>query len=172
MTAPRNPTLRNPAPRNPARSDPGRRQHGGHPAEDGSTLVLTICYGVLGLMLVLVVVAATSLYLERKRLITLADGAALAAAEAFPLASVQVVPGEARLRPVLSSADVEQAAEEYLAAMADDRVENLTLEHAASVDGSSASVSLSAIWRPPVVAVVLPEGVRVSVSSVARSVFW
>lgn len=140
--------------------------------EEGSTLVLTIFYGVLALLLVLVVVAATSLYLERKRLLTLADGAALAAAEAFPLASVRTVPGEAGLRPVLSSADVEQAAADYLAHVAPDGLERLTLERAASVDGSSATVSLSAIWRPPVVAVVLLDGVRVRVSSVARSVFW
>ena len=140
--------------------------------DEGSTLVLTIFYGVLALMLVLVVVAATSLYLERKRLLTLADGAALAAAEAFPLASVRTAPGEARLRPVLSSADVEQAAADYLDAVAPGGLESLTLERAASVDGSSATVSLSAIWRPPVVAVVLPDGVRVSVASVARSVFW
>jgi hypothetical protein len=141
-------------------------------ADDGSTLVLTIFYGVLALMLVLVVVAATSLYLERKRLFSLADGAALAAAEAFPLASVRTVPGEAGVRPVLSSADVARAAEDYLAAVADDGFEGLTLERAASVDGSSATVSLSAVWRPPVVAIVLPDGLRVSVSSVARSVFW
>ncbi|WP_233563861.1 pilus assembly protein TadG-related protein [Cryobacterium tepidiphilum] len=149
-----------------------RRTRRNGTADDGSTLVLTIFYGVLALMLVLVVVAATSLYLERKRLLTLADGAALAAAEAFPLASVRAAPGEEHLRPVLSSADVEQAAEDYLAAVADDRFESLTLERAASVDGSGAEVSLSALWRPPVVAVVLPQGLRVSVSSVARSVFW
>ena len=41
--------------------------------ERGSTLLLTIFYGVLGLALVLVVVSATSLYLERKRLFTLAE---------------------------------------------------------------------------------------------------
>lgn len=148
----------------PRRPNPG--------SDGGSTLVLTIFYAVLALMLVLVVVAATSLYLERKRLLTLADGAALAAAEAFPLASVQPLPGQAGVRPVLSSVDVEQAAEEYLAAVADDRFESLTLEHAASVDGSSATVTLRAVWRPPVVAAVLPAGVPVTVSSVARSVFW
>jgi len=140
--------------------------------DEGSTLVLTIFYGLLALMLVLVVVAATSLYLERKRLFTLADGAALAAAEAFPLASVRSVPGAGTVRPVLSSAEVRQAAQDYLAAVSDDRFEHLTLERAASDDGSSATVTLSSVWRPPVVAVVLPQGVRLSVTSVARSVFW
>ena len=141
-------------------------------SDDGSTLVLTIFYAVLALMLVLAVVAATSLYLERKRLLTLADGAALAAAEGFPLASVRPQPGRATVRPVLSSVDVQQAAREYLAAVADDRFEALTLDRAASVDGSSATVTLSAVWRPPVVAAFLPDGVPVTVSSVARSVFW
>ena len=45
--------------------------------EDGSTLLLTIFYAALALVLILLVVAATSLYLERKRLYTLADGASL-----------------------------------------------------------------------------------------------
>ena len=49
-----------------------------HPeaGETGSTLLLTIFYCFLGLSIVLVVVSATTLYLERKRLFTVADGAA------------------------------------------------------------------------------------------------
>ena len=72
--------------------------------EDGSTLLLTILYGVLGLALVLVVVSASSLYLERKRLFTVADGAALAGAEAWRLDSVRV-DGQ-RLSLELTSAEV------------------------------------------------------------------
>ncbi|MCC6269748.1 MAG: hypothetical protein IT190_00550, partial [Microbacteriaceae bacterium] len=58
----------------------------------GSMLPLTIFYGFLSTVLILLVVAATSLYLERKRLFTLADGAALVAAEAFELDDVIMTP--------------------------------------------------------------------------------
>ncbi|WP_233279323.1 pilus assembly protein TadG-related protein, partial [Microterricola pindariensis] len=53
--------------------------------EEGSSLVLTVFYGAFALALILIVVAATSLSLERKRLLSVADGAALAGAEAFEL---------------------------------------------------------------------------------------
>ena len=56
--------------------------------EDGSTLPLIIFYAALSLALILLVVAATSLYLERKRLFTLADGASLVGAESFSLGDV------------------------------------------------------------------------------------
>src|SRR5690554_3716721 len=58
--------------------------------EDGSTLLLTIFYGFLSLALVLVVVAITSLYLERKRLFSVADSAALVGAEAFAIRDVSI----------------------------------------------------------------------------------
>lgn len=51
--------------------------------DDGSTMPLVIFFGFLSLVLVLLVVAASSLYLERKRLFAVADGAALSGAEAF-----------------------------------------------------------------------------------------
>jgi hypothetical protein len=41
--------------------------------ETGSTLLLTIGYCMLGLAIILVVASATTLYLERKRLFTVAD---------------------------------------------------------------------------------------------------
>jgi hypothetical protein len=47
-------------------------------------------YGALAFMLILVTVAATSLYLERKRLFTLADGRRARGAEAFPLDTVAI----------------------------------------------------------------------------------
>ncbi|TFC83539.1 hypothetical protein E3O67_14545 [Cryobacterium sp. TMT3-29-2] len=141
--------------------------------EEGSTLILTIFYGFLSLLLILVVVAATSLYLERKRLLTLADGAALAGAEAFDLGAMAVTAdgSGAGLRPSLSSVGVRAAAEEYLAAAPHGRMEEVTVNGAASVDGVSATVSLSAYWRPPVLAVLLPSGVPLEVTAVARSVF-
>lgn len=141
--------------------------------EEGSILLLTLFYAFLALVLILVTVAATSLYLERKRLLTLADGAALAGAEAFELSAVAVTTDGSGpvLRPALVSADVHAAAAEYLATAPHGSIAGLALTGASSVDGQSATVSLSAYWRPPVLAVVLPAGVPLEVTAVARSVF-
>lgn len=75
------------------------------PRDDrGSILPLVAGFGTLALAVVLLVSAATSLYLERTRLYTLADGAALAAAESFDLASVRpTAEGTLRPRPTTSS---------------------------------------------------------------------
>ncbi len=132
-------------------------------------LPLTIFYGFLSAVLILLVVAASSLYLERKRLFTLADGAALVAAEAFELDDVTLTPGGPRA--TLDSADVALAASNYLAIAPTSGFESLTVERAESVDGRSATVELSAYWRPPLVTALVPQGIRIDVTAVARSVF-
>lgn len=137
-------------------------------SEEGSTLPLTIFYGFLSLVLILLVVAATSLYLERKRLFVVADGAALVGAEAFALDDVALTPSG--LRPTLDSADVAAAVSGYLAQAPTD-FESLEVERAETVDGRSATVSLSAYWHPPVVSLLVPQGFRIEVTAVARSVF-
>ena len=135
----------------------------------GTTLLLTIFYGFLALVLVLLVVAATSLYLERKRLFTLADGAALVGAEAFDLDAVRPVDG--RYRPTLEAADVAAAVTEYLANAPIGGFESLAVDRATTLDGRSATVDLSAYWRPPLVSLLVPDGIRIEVTAVARSVF-
>jgi uncharacterized membrane protein len=137
--------------------------------DDGSTLLLTIFYGFLALLVVLIVVAATSLYLERKKLFTLADGAALAGAESFALDAVAIDDGE--LRAALSDAEVAAAATAYLAAAPHSGIEDLVLARADTADGQSATVTLRAWWRPPVLTLFVPEGLPVEVTAVARSVF-
>ena len=136
--------------------------------DDGSTLPLTIFFGMLSLALVLVVVAATSLYLERKRLFTLADGAALVGAESFALQGVTAT--EAGIRPTLTTPEVAAAVEEYLAGIPTAEFTDLALDRAETVDGRSATVTLSAEWRAPVLGEILPP-VRIDVTAVARSVF-
>ena len=137
--------------------------------DTGSTLPLTIFFGFLSMVLILVVVAATSLYLERKRLFTLADGAALVGAEAFALDDVRAT--AAGFRPTLESPDVAAAVSAYLSSTPTAEFTALRLERAESVDGRSATVELSAYWRPPVLTLLLPEGLRIEVTAVARSVF-
>jgi len=138
--------------------------------DEGSTLPLIIFYGFLSLVLVLLVVAATSLYLERKRLFTAADGAALVGAESFDLDTVAIT-DEGTLRPQLKSKDVAAAVSEYLDENPVGEFEKLRVERAVSEDGLSATVELSAYWRPPIVSLLVPEGFRIEVQAVARSVF-
>lgn len=138
-------------------------------ADDGSTIPLTIFYGFLSLALILMVVAATSLYLERKRLFTLADGAALVGAEAFTLDEVTMTPSG--YRPTLTSAEVSAAVGGYLGSNPVGDFDSLVVESAGTVDGRNATVSLSAHWSPPVLSLLLPSGLRLEVTAVARSVF-
>lgn len=137
--------------------------------EEGSTLPLVVFFGFLSVALVLMVAAATSLYLERKRLFTLADGAALAGAEAYDLDAI--VAGPSGPQPALDSRDVAAAVSAYLAA-SPDRFESLAIEHAAALDDASATVTLSAYWRPPVLSILVPDGFRIEVTAVGRTVFF
>ncbi|HXD61127.1 MAG TPA: pilus assembly protein TadG-related protein [Lacisediminihabitans sp.] len=138
--------------------------------DEGSILPLTIFYGFLSLVLILLVVAATSLYIERKRLFTVADGAALVGAEAFTVDSVTSTPNG--YRPTLTSPDVAAAVTEYLEDNPHTEFESLHLDRAETVDGRSATVALSAYWRPPVVSLLVPQGFRIDVTALARSVFY
>lgn len=139
-------------------------------SDAGSTLLLTIFYGALALVLILVVTAATSLYLERKRLFTLADGAALAGAESFELADVVVNHDSPRV--VLTSPRVEATVRQFLAVAPDAiHFSELALERAETTDGRSAIVGLSAMWNPPLVTIVVPDGLRIEVEVIARSTF-
>lgn len=137
--------------------------------DSGSTLPLTIFYGFMSLVLILLVVAATSVYLERKRLFVLADGAALVGAEAFALDDVTAT--AAGWRPTLETPDVAAAVSAYVSATPMAEFEALAIDQAESIDGRSATVSLSAYWRPPVLTLFIPEGIRIEVTAVARSVF-
>jgi uncharacterized membrane protein len=136
--------------------------------DTGSIMPLTIFYGVLSLLLVLLVVSATSLYLERKRLFTLADGAALVGAEAYDLADIAAEGGGRQV--VLDTADVASAVDDYIAGYPTGRFESLSVERAASGDGRSATVTLSSYWRPPLLSLLVPSGIRIEVTALARSV--
>jgi uncharacterized membrane protein len=126
-------------------------------------------FGTLALALVLVAAAASSLYLERKQLFTLADGAALVGAEAFDLADVAVTSG--RPEVLLQPAVVRREVTAFLSATPNGGFEQLVLEEATTRDGETASVTLSAIWHPPIVTVFFPEGVRIETTATARAVF-
>lgn len=135
--------------------------------DDGSVLPLICALGALSLAIILLATAATSLYLERKRLFDVADAAALVGAESFELDQVHVTNGEFVVD--LRDADVAAAVGDYLAEQPHTAFEALHVDRA-DADGSTATVSLSAYWRPPVVTLFVPEGLRIDVTSTARAV--
>ena len=137
--------------------------------EEGSILPITIFFMFLAITVIVAVTAATSLYLERKRLFTLADGAALAGAEAFDLDAVRVTDGAVHAE--LTSSAVRAAASGYLASAPHGSLTDLDLAEAGTSDGRSATVSLQASWRPPMLSLLMPAGIRLDVTSTARSVF-
>jgi hypothetical protein len=137
--------------------------------DEGSILPLIAFFGFLCLALVLLVAAASSLYLERKRLFTLADGAALVGAESFDLDDVTMTPDGPR--PRLKSKDVAAAVNDYLDGLDTSEFESLVVVAAETPDSRSAAVTLSAYWRPPIVSVLVPDGFPIEVTAVARSVF-
>jgi hypothetical protein len=137
--------------------------------DEGSILPLICFYSALALLVTLLVASATSLYLERKRLFTLADGAALVGAESFELNDVTVTPQGPRAE--LEPAQIRAAVRDYLAGVPTDAFESLSLDEATTPDGKSARVTVSAIWRPPVVTLFVPDGMRIDATAVSRTVF-
>ncbi|GAA1833274.1 pilus assembly protein TadG-related protein [Agromyces salentinus] len=136
--------------------------------DGGSTLLITIFLSMLAIMIVFVVVAASSLYLERKRLFTLADGAALSGAEAWSLDQVSL-DGDA-LDLELDSQAVHRAVASYLSD-AGAPAATVELVEAASRDGRSATVTLRTEWHAPISTDLLPIAVPIEVTTTARSVF-
>ncbi|MEG0595232.1 MAG: pilus assembly protein TadG-related protein [Aurantimicrobium sp.] len=139
-----------------------------HSEEEGSSLILIIFAGLIGLAVILGTVAATSLYIERKRLFTVADGAALAAAEAFNLDDVQVINGRASI--TLTSSAVRSETDHYLQLIPASESKGVSVVSAVTNDGRSATVSLQKTWHPPVVSIFMPEGMVIDVTSTARTV--
>lgn len=136
--------------------------------ERGSTIPLIIFFCFIGLTVAAVVAAATSLYIERKRLFTLADGAALAATEQFTWQQVDYSNGALHIQ--LFDADVAQAARAYIAS-AVTMVDDATLVSANSPDGQSARVTVASTWHPPVLGELIPWSLPLDVTATARTAF-
>ena len=140
--------------------------------EDGQVLLLVLAYATISISLVLVVVSASAVHLERKRLLEVADGAALDAADEVD--ESVYFPGGAEPGSVpLSDRSVRDAVEEYLDARgARAEFDDLTV-HAStgSPDGRTAEVTLSATVQPPLVGWALEafsDGVVLRATSRAR----
>ena len=146
-------------------------------SETGSITLLSIAFGALALLLMTAVVSATSVHLEQKRLLALADALALEAADSLDLAAFYR--GEAP-RPThdgvvpLTDADVRRAVEEYLSehrAVAV-RHEGLRVTEAVSDDGRTARIGLAAVARPPLISWITAawsDGIALRATSSARA---
>ena len=145
--------------------------------EAGHITLLSIAFGALALLLLTAVVSASSVHLERKRLVVLADELALEAADSLDVAAFYR--GEAA-RPTadgvipLTDADVRRAVEEYLSEHADvvARHEGLTVIEAGSDDGRTARVGVAAVARPPLISwITAPwsDGIVLRATSSARA---
>lgn len=133
----------------------------------GSTLLLTIFFATITIALVLVVASAASLYIERKRLLSLADATALIAAEQWQDASAAVV--DDKLVFQLDPAKMRAAASDYVA-HADHRLHSLQLVSATTRDAQTAEVRLRSVWRAPFGLDFIPIAVPIEVETTARSV--
>lgn len=135
----------------------------------GSILPMVLGGVIVGLLVIAVVAGATAAYQLRKQLFTAADGAALAAAESFELGDVQVRNGHVSVR--LTNGLVQRAAARHLAATRTDRLDGFVLVAARTPDGRSAEVTVQAVWRPPIISPLLPDGIPITVTARARTVF-
>lgn len=137
--------------------------------EDGQVGILVIGYLLVSLLVVTVVLAVSAVYIEHKKLLSAADGAALAAADNY---SIDVGGGAATTPfPSLQDAEVERSTAGYLAATgAGARFEQLAVDPATGApDGRTARVVLSAVVRPPIVNFLVPDGIPIVAQSNARA---
>ena len=136
-------------------------------SERGSMMPLLGGAAVLLLVMVIGVAGATSLLVERQRLYSLADGAAIYASENFDPAQVSRV--GSRSRAPLTSSRVQQSAKEFLQRVGSEDLDSVRLESARTPDGWHAEVTLSSLWSPPVVSEFLPEVLRLRVDARAQT---
>ena len=83
------------------------------PNQDGQLMVMILGYVLLALLVATVVIGISSVYLEHKRLLSLADGASLAAADSYTLGEVSTQGG--RPSAVLDPARVRNVAADFVA---------------------------------------------------------
>jgi uncharacterized membrane protein len=148
---------------------PDRKPLGLRAGEDGQVGVLIIGYLLLTLLVLAVVLAASAVYLGHTRLLSVADGAALAAAHNFTIDT-----GSARAsppQPVLDAGAVRSSVEGYLQrTAAGQRFTSLAVDGSTGTpDGRTAQVVLTAVVRPPLVTVLVPEGIPITATADARS---
>ncbi|MBE0008651.1 MULTISPECIES: pilus assembly protein TadG-related protein [unclassified Arthrobacter] len=132
-------------------------------------MVMVIGYVLLSLLTLTVVLAASAVYLDRQKLLSVADGAALSAADTFGLA--EPAPDATAPLPELDSGTVRTSVQNYLELTgAGARFNGLSVDPATGApDNRTARVVLTAVVHPPVVNFLVPEGIPIVVTADARS---
>jgi uncharacterized membrane protein len=133
--------------------------------------ILVIGYLLVSLLVVSVVLAVSSVYIEHKKLLSAADGAALAAADSYSIAVGSGGEETTSTLPSLQDASVEDAAAGYLAAIgAEARFTRFGIDpETGAPDGRTARVVLTAVVRPPIVNFLVPAGIPIVARADARA---
>lgn len=116
--------------------------------DDGQIAVLVLGYVIIAAALIFVVTSASYVHLERKRLLAIADAAALDAADSTSRESYlagTITPGDG---VPLTDADVRTSVREYLRRTRPD-LDGLRIVEPTGAVGHTAQVSLQASVRPP-----------------------
>ncbi len=153
------------------RSQERDERHRANPEDpdSGQTTIVLIGFALVTLLLVITVMAITSVYVGERQLQSLADRAAGAAADTFTNVDRS---GSGPPTPILTNGAVAASATSYLGTVgAFQDVSGLSLAApTGSADGTTAQVTLSAVVHPPVVNVFIPAGVPISATGDARAV--
>ncbi|GAB3532770.1 hypothetical protein GCM10027403_05660 [Arthrobacter tecti] len=146
----------------------GVQRESGDP-ESGQISILIIGYILLSLLVVAVVTAISAVYIEHKKLLSVADGAVLTAADTFGVANIESGVGEPA--PTLDSESVARAASGYLERSgAGSRFNELALDPATGApDPRTARVVLTAVVHPPIVNFLVPAGIPIVATADARA---
>lgn len=142
--------------------------------DDGQVMILSLGFAVVAILLVLVVTAATGVHLERKRLIAIADLAALSAADAVSTGYFAGAGAQGGGGVPLTDATVLSAVEEYVRDHPEPaaRWDGVRVLEASTPDGRSVVVRLGAVTRPPLVTWVLEpwsDGIAMTAEGRARA---
>jgi hypothetical protein len=145
--------------------------------DDGQVLLLSIAYGVIALLLVTVVVSASSIHIERKRLQALADSLAADAADAIDQGAFYrgelTGPGPGAALSLTDDgvrASVEDRLARHRALV--QRFDGLVVVDASTPDGRTADVTLAAVAKPALISwVTAPwsDGIELRVTAHARA---
>ena len=143
-----------------------RRATGADPVNDrGSVLPLVAGLCALTGVVVVGIIGSTDLALSRTELQTVADGAAVAAAGTVTPSSVSFNGSSLVIR--LTASSVMRDATVFLR---NSRMQGIKVASASSPDSRTAVVTLSTVWRPPLVSEFLPVRMVLTATARARSV--
>ncbi len=157
--------------------DPRPRSGSSDEPEDGRIMLLTTAFVAFALLLVTVVVSATQVHLERKRLYELADALALTAADSMTPESFYTGAATAPVESgvlTLTDSSIRSDVQDYLARNpgALDGLHDVVVTEASTADGRTATVSLAARARPAMISWVTQawsDGIIVRAESRARA---